>query len=289
MSVLLGLAVGFVAVRLLAVAGGELLGTPALARPNFRDLAVPAAGGVLVVAAVLVVEATRATVGALGVGDLPGQNPARTLVLFACFGFGFLGIVDDLLGTDEDRGFAGHLRALRHGRITTGALKLVGGGGIALVLAAAPGFVTGKRLLADALLIALAANLGNLLDRAPGRAIKISLLAYAPLALVAGTGAVGVAIAPVMGGAMGLLPDDLRERIMLGDAGANVLGGVLGLATVLTVGRGARTGVLVALVALNLLAEVVSFARIIDRVAPLRAFDSWGHRPDPPPAAPPGR
>jgi len=50
-------------------------------------------------------------------------------------------------------------------------LKLIGGAAIALVLAAAPGFVTGKRLVADALLIALAANLGNLLDRVPGRAV----------------------------------------------------------------------------------------------------------------------
>ena len=83
------------------------------------------------------------------------------------------------------------------------------------------------------MLIALAANLANLLDRAPGRVIKYSLLAYAPLAIVAGAGPVGVAAAPVMGAALGMLPEDLRERVMLGDTGANVLGGVLGLVVVL--------------------------------------------------------
>lgn len=279
MSIALGLVVGFLAVRFLAVAGRDTVRAPVLMRTNHRGISVPVVGGVLLVAAALAVEAVRATAGALGLGDRPGQNLARTLVLFACFGFGLLGLIDDLLGTDADRGFTGHLRALVRGRVTTGVLKLVGGGGIALVLTAAPGFVAGKRLLADALLIALAANLGNLLDRAPGRTIKVSLLAYAPLVVVAGTGAVGIAVAPVMGAAVGLLPDDLRERIMLGDTGANLLGGVLGLTTVLTVGRGVRTGVLVALIALNVLAEVTSFSRVIERVPPLRALDRWGRGP----------
>ena len=45
----------------------------------------------------------------------------------------------------------------------------------------------GRRLLVDAVLIALAANLGNLLDRAPGRTIKCALIAYMPLAIVLGT------------------------------------------------------------------------------------------------------
>ena len=97
---------------------------------------------------------------------------------------------------------------------------------------------------ADAVLIALAANLANLLDRAPGRAIKFGLVAWIPIAFVAGGDAVGVAIAPVIGAFCGLLGDDLREHVMLGDTGANVLGAVLGLAVVLDVGRGPRNFVL---------------------------------------------
>ena len=104
------------------------------------------------------------------------------------------------------------------------------------MLVATPGFATGRRLLVDAVLIALAANLANLLDRAPGRTIKAAAIAYVPLAIVLGTGPVGVAIAPVMGAAFGLLADDLRERLMLGDTGANVIGAILGLGVVL--GRG---------------------------------------------------
>jgi UDP-N-acetylmuramyl pentapeptide phosphotransferase/UDP-N-acetylglucosamine-1-phosphate transferase len=230
------------------------------------------------VAAVLLVEAGRALLGALGVGDEPGLNPARALVLLAVFGFGMLGLIDDVMGSGDDRGFRGHLRALTNGRVTTGLLKLVGGAGVALVVAAEPGFITGKRVVADAVLIALAANLGNLLDRAPGRVIKASLVVYAPLLFALGTGPVGVAVAPVMGAALGVLPDDLRERLMLGDTGANVLGAVLGVAVVLGTSRATRNGVIVGLVVLNLAAELVSFSSVIDRVPPLRWFDRQGRR-----------
>ncbi len=278
MSVLLGIVVGLLAVRLLMVAGREIVAAPALERRNYRNRPLPTAIGLFAVLAVIAIEAARSLLGAFGVGDDPGINAARPLVLWACLGFGFLGLVDDLLGTAGDRGFRGHLDALVHGRITTGLLKIVGGAAVALVLAAAPGFVSGKRLLSDAVLIALAANLGNLLDRAPGRVIKVGLVAWLPLAFVAGTGAVGVAIAPVIGAFLGLFGDDLHERVMLGDTGANVLGAVLGLGVVLELGRGARNAVLIALVVLNLAAEVVSFSRVIERVPALRWFDHLGRR-----------
>ena len=160
--------VGFLAVRFLLISGREMVEAPALERVNYRGRIVFTAAGLLLVMAVLVVEAARSGLGAIGLGDEPGANAARPLVLFAAFGFGLLGLLDDVLG-GEDRGFRGHLRALGHGRLTSGMFKLLGGAAIALVLAAAPGFVTWQRLFADAVLIALAANLANLLDRAPGQ------------------------------------------------------------------------------------------------------------------------
>lgn len=280
MSVALGFVVGVLAVRFLVIAGRDILGSPVLQRRNYRDRILPTAAGIFAVLAVLTVEAGRSTFGAFGIGDEPGKNLERPLVLFACLGFGLLGFVDDLLGTEQDRGFRGHLRALAHGRLTTGLLKIVGGAAIAFVLVGVGGdLVSGKRVVADAVLIALAANLGNLLDRAPGRAIKVGLVAWVPLALVAGTDAVGVAIAPVMGAFVGLLGDDLHERLMLGDTGANVLGAVLGLAAVLDLGRGPRNGILVVLIGLTVAAELVSFSRVIERVPPLRRLDLLGRRP----------
>jgi UDP-N-acetylmuramyl pentapeptide phosphotransferase/UDP-N-acetylglucosamine-1-phosphate transferase len=280
-NIVLAFACGLLAARVLLHAGHDILASPTLQRTNYRERVLPTAAGLFAVLAVLTVEAGRSTLGAFGIGEEPGDNPARTLVLFACLGFGLLGFLDDVLGTGDDRGFKGHLRALASGRVTTGLCKVIGGVAVAFILASQDDFVTGKRLLSDAVLIALAANLGNLLDRAPGRTLKLGLLCWIPIAVLAGTGPVGMAIAPVMGAFAALLGDDLREKLMLGDTGANVLGAVLGLACVLEVGRGARNVILVALVLLNLAAEFVSFSRVITRVPPLRAFDELGRKADP--------
>ena len=280
MTVVLGLVVGVLTVLLLRSSARGMLRAPALARPNYRNHILPTGGGVLIVMAVLVIEASRAVLGAMGIGAEHGLTIQRSEVLFAVFAFGLLGLVDDLLGDGSTRGFNGHVRALFHGEITTGFLKLFGGAAVAIVLVATPGFATGRRLIIDAVLIALAANLGNLLDRAPGRTIKAAMIAYVPLAIVLGDGAVGVAIAPAMGAAFGLLPADLREELMLGDAGANVIGAVLGLGVVLGRGEVTRTSALILLVVANVAAEIVSFSSIIDRVPLLRWLDRLGQRPE---------
>jgi hypothetical protein len=77
-----------------------------------------------------------------------------------------------------------------------------------------------------------------------------------------------------------LLPADLGERAMLGDAGANGLGAVLGLALAGRLpGRGARLAALAAVGSLTAASEVVSFSRVIDAVPPLRAVDRLGRLP----------
>ena len=280
MIVIVGLVVGLLTVRFLVLGGRDVLEAPVLQRRNFRNRVLPTAAGLFVVIAALIIEAGRGTLGAFGLGDEPGLNIARPLVLFACFGFGLLGLIDDLLGTEGDRGFRGHLKALFQGRVTTGVIKIFGGAAVALVLAANVSYVSGRRLLTDAILIALAANLANLLDRAPGRAIKVGLLAWIPIAFVAGGDAVGIAIAPVIGAFCGLLGDDLHEHLMLGDTGANVLGAVLGLAVVLDVGRGPRNFVLIGLILLTIAAELISFSDVINRVPILRRFDAIGRLPE---------
>jgi UDP-GlcNAc:undecaprenyl-phosphate/decaprenyl-phosphate GlcNAc-1-phosphate transferase len=279
-TVVVALLVGLVTVRFLRMVSGDILASPALERTNYRDRMVPTAGGIYLVLTLLAVEAGRAVLGALGVGEETGLTLARSEVLFAVVGFAFLGLVDDLTAVGGDRGFRGHLGALRQGRVTTGLLKLLGGAAIAVVLVATPGFKDGRGLLVDAMLIALAANFANLLDRAPGRVIKFGLVGYVPIAIVIGTAPIGIAIAPVMGAAFGLLGDDLRERLMLGDTGANVIGAVLGLAVVLGASESWRLGVMLALLALNVAAELVSFSRVIDAVPPLRAFDRLGRYAD---------
>lgn len=274
-AVLAALAVGFLAARLAWVSAKPVFAAAALGRPNYRGHVVPTAAGVVLAIAVLVVEAGRAVIAAFGDGGA-GLDAPRALVLVAAVGFALLGLVDDVAGSTADRGFRGHLRALAHGRLTTGGLKLVGGAALALAVAGPVADGSPGRLLADAALVALAANLGNLFDRAPGRTIKVGAAAFVALAAATAWDPALGAVAVVVGAALGLLLDDLHEHLMLGDAGANALGAVLGLGTVLACAPTTRTVVLVAVAALNVGAEVVSFSRVIDAVPPLRALDRLG-------------
>jgi UDP-GlcNAc:undecaprenyl-phosphate GlcNAc-1-phosphate transferase len=83
-----------------------------------------------------------------------------------------------------------------------------------------------------------------------------------------------------LGAAVALLPEDLGERAMLGDAGANALGALLGLAAVAgarsTAGLAWRAA---ALTAVTLASEKVSFTKVIAGWPPLNAVDLWGRRP----------
>jgi UDP-N-acetylmuramyl pentapeptide phosphotransferase/UDP-N-acetylglucosamine-1-phosphate transferase len=273
-TVLLALVVGFLVGRLLLLGLLPVLSSPILERKNYRGQTLPTAGGIVIVVTVVAIEGVRVLAHALGVGDVT-TNVARHAVLLTVVGFGFFGFLDDVLGDGDARGFRGHLAALRRGHVTTGTAKLIGGASLALTVAALAGARHGQ-LLVDAALIALASNLANLLDVRPGRTAKYALVGYVPVALLCGTDTLGVAIAPVMGALLACLPDELRERYMLGDTGANPVGAVLGLAVVLEVSPGARIVVAIGLLALNLLSEVVSFSRVIERVGPLRAFDRLG-------------
>jgi UDP-N-acetylmuramyl pentapeptide phosphotransferase/UDP-N-acetylglucosamine-1-phosphate transferase len=277
-SVVVGLVVGVLAVRLLVATALDLLRTPALERPNHRGRLIPTAAGALAVLAVLLVEGGRSLFGAFGVGH-DATSTARVAVLLACVGFGLLGFFDDVAGDGSPGAFRGHLGALARGELTTGVLKIVGGALLAVVLVTIDrGSASGLRVVGDAAIVALAANLVNLFDRAPGRALKIGLVAWLPIALTARTDAVGVALAPVVGAFAGLLGDDLREHFMLGDTGAYAFGAALGLGVVLECGTLTRTVVLVVLAAVTLASEFVSFGRVIDRVGVLRRFDRLGRR-----------
>jgi hypothetical protein len=226
-----------------------------------------------------VVDAVVTVVVAAGAEPDAAAVAGLRLATVAALGFALLGLLDDLGGAGESGGFRGHLGALVSGRLTTGAIKLFGGAAVGVVVVSVrePGSL--GRVLADGALVALAANLGNLFDRAPGRTIKVALVALAALVVGAGAEPRLAGVALVVGAGAGLLTADLGERMMLGDAGANVLGAALGLGVVLACSPGVRTVVLVVVAALNLASERVSFSRVIARVPPLRAADAWGRQP----------
>lgn len=229
--------------------------------------------------------ATVATVAALVVA--PGV-PARLRLAGAVAGLGAgaFGLLDDLGERGSSKGLRGHLGALRRGEITTGALKIAGIGAAGLI---AGGLAVRERPSAGgplartldvataAATIAGAANLINLLDLRPGRALKVVLLQGLGAAAV--TGPAGAVSAALTGTAVALLPEDLGERAMLGDCGANALGALIGTAVVAGASRPTRTLVLGGLVGLTLASEKVSFTKVIESTPGLRELDAWGRRP----------
>jgi UDP-GlcNAc:undecaprenyl-phosphate/decaprenyl-phosphate GlcNAc-1-phosphate transferase len=230
----------------------------------------------------------------------PGEGQGRLAIAVAGLGAGAVGCYDDLAGTGGRRGFRGHLGALAKGEVTTGAVKILGVGAAGLTAAflldrrGSGGGQGVKRVdstvagrIADvainAGLIAGAANLVNLFDLRPGRAIKVSLLACAALAATGAKGRANVA-APA-GAALALLPEDLGERAMLGDSGANAIGAMLGVAAASSLPRPARLGVLAGIVGLTAASEKVSFTKVIARTPALNWLDMLGRRPVPAPAS----
>ncbi len=160
-----------------------------------------------------------------------------------------IGLADDLV-SGPARGIRGHLRA----GMTTGTLKA-----LAIPLY---GLVR-TRSISGALLVALSANFLNQLDTRPGRALK-AYLAVAPLVR-----------APLVPAVL-IAPYDLREMTMLGDAGSNALGAMLGLSSVdRFTGRGRKLAI-AALAGLNLLGEIRSLGELIEHTPWLSRFDQMG-------------
>jgi UDP-N-acetylmuramyl pentapeptide phosphotransferase/UDP-N-acetylglucosamine-1-phosphate transferase len=221
------------------------------------------------------------TVGCIAGAVVTDASPRdRLAAMLAAAGAAAFGGYDDLAGDRRSSGFRGHLGALRHGEFTTGAVKLAGIGatGLAAALVADGGSrrVGVADRVINAALVAGSANLVNLFDLRPGRAIKVTALAGGLLAAApGGAAAAGVPVAA----AAALLPEDLGERAMLGDAGANALGALLGVAAATTLRRRDRLAVLSVIVGLTAASEFVSFTRVIEQTGPLRWLDMLGRRP----------
>ncbi|MEW6242759.1 MAG: hypothetical protein AB1497_00510 [Bacillota bacterium] len=237
-----------------------------LTRINYRGRPVPYPSGVVIIL-------SSAFSASLAVALAGRLHTAASASILAPILVGLAGLVDDLFGSG-DKGFRGHIRALLRGTVTTGVLKMAAGF-IAGVFASS--VITGRSALfwlPDAVLFALAVNLVNLLDLRPGRGMKAFLLVAAPAWLFV------CAFYPIVSaslfGVAGVIRHDLSERSMMGDTGANFLGGVVGL-LVLSIGQNwVRMAIFLLLLFLNALSEMVSFSAIIQRNAVLRWLDELG-------------
>lgn len=248
------------------------LATTGHVRPNWRDRALPFPFGVLIAAAAIVALVPLALLQELTSADV--LHPELGIAVIYTLGVALLGLIDDSLG-GAPRGWRGHGGAVLAGSFSTGALKAAGSLGLALYVMSGRGLSAGRYLLAAAVLV-LATNAFNLLDLRPGRSVKAFVLLGAGLTLGAMDArplwTLGLFAAPVL--VAGVY--DLRERAMLGDTGANVIGGLAGLWLVLSL-SGTGQAIAAALLALiTIYGEFRSISSLVERTPGLRTLDSWG-------------
>lgn len=241
-------------------------------RVNYRERSLPFPFGVLSVAAALVALIPLALLQELTSANVLHAE-TRTIAMYV-LGVAVLGLVDDTLAGGA-RGWRAHGAATLRGELSTGALKAAGSLGLALFALSEAGLSTGRYLLAVGVLV-LATNLFNLLDLRPGRSTKAFVLLGVGLAVgsmsLRPLWSLGLFVGPAL--VAGLY--DLRERAMLGDTGANVLGALAGLWMILTLSGLAQSIALGLLAIITLYGEFRSISALVERTPGLRELDSWG-------------
>jgi len=241
---------------------------------NFRNKLLPAGTGLLFPMVFLV---TMILVAFFGGGSFSKISSSSLVLLVLILGLALLGVLDDLLGDRSISGFKGHFGELARGKLTTGALKALGGG-ILSFFVAAPFSASIVAQIINALVIALFVNVFNLLDLRPGRALKVFLILGLVISLFSWRSAYwniwGIFLGPVLV----LLWVDLKEKGMLGDVGSNVLGGIVGFSCVTNFSWITNFFILVVLIAVNLYSENNSISKLIEKVSVLRRFDRLGRK-----------
>jgi UDP-GlcNAc:undecaprenyl-phosphate/decaprenyl-phosphate GlcNAc-1-phosphate transferase len=240
-----------------------------LVRPNFQGKLIPAVAGLTFIFYGNFVYGYEW----LALGLHRASAAAYYLVLLC---FGLLGFCDDIFGDRSVGGFRGHFKALLRGRLTTGAVKAIGGGFISLAAGFLVGYPNITRMLLAALLIALSANLFNLIDLRPGRCLFFFLVCsffVIVVLIVEHAMGAGFLFYLAVGFALILYPMDAAGQIMLGDTGSNAFGGLLGLVIALCFNPLWQGVIVVALIAFHIWSEGHSLSQTIEQNPLLRRID----------------
>ncbi len=275
----IGFPLSFVLALAIVPAGTRGLTEAGLKRANYRGVHLAFPLGAVLATAALVALAPLAFLN--GRANLELLDPELRRWIPYLIGIAFLGFLDDSLGGEEfpsaPRGWRGHAKALREGRLSTGAIKAIGALALAAYVVSGRGLQS-WRYLADVALLILATNLFNLLDLRPGRAEKAMVLLGLGLCIGAWTltpvKLLGIFAGPVLVGAW----FTLRERAMLGDTGSNLIGAIAGVWMLITLDGTGRLIALALIALLTVYGEMRSISATIDSVPPLRWLDSLGRK-----------
>jgi len=270
----LPLALALLLATILAPAFLETLARCGHTRANFRGRRLPFPLGAIVPASALLALGPLLLLARLGAREV--FHPELLPIAIYVLGVALLGLIDDALGSaDGPRGWRGHGAAMLRGEFSTGALKAAGSLGLALLAMSYLPLSDGRWLLAAGVLV-LATNMFNLLDLRPGRSTKALVLLGGGLTIGAGEVRPLWDLGLFAGPALVAGAYDLRERAMLGDTGASLLGALAGLWLVLTLSGTGQLIALVGLSAITLYGEFFSISEFVERTPGLRELDSWG-------------
>ncbi|MFA5536891.1 MAG: UDP-N-acetylmuramyl pentapeptide phosphotransferase [Bacillota bacterium] len=236
-------------------------------RKNFKGKSLPIPGGLIPISVYLLL---------LLLTRLLTKDVSLLLILIFS-SLTILGLLDDIFGEGNEKGFKGHFKTLLKGKITTGVMKAMGISLLALVgiQNLGRGKISLLGLFLDIGLIALTSNFINLLDLRPGRSIKAFLILGIAINLVIQQTEI-LWFYILTGAFLAYLPWDLGEKTMLGDTGANVLGFSLGLLMAIYLTLPLKIVIIFFLFILHSYAESISFSKIIAENSYLRYLDLLG-------------
>lgn len=249
---------------------------PRFKRKNYAGREMPTSAGLIFFLAHLAIWAVVVLVEWAFKTQTSGS---QEMFLLLVTGMCLIGVLDDCFGSAESKGYGGHLKELAAGRVTTGMIKALGGFLIAMAVTRPISAHIWEWFLNSAL-IALSANLFNLLDLRPGRAMKVFFPLYG--ATICVNWKLGSFYIPpslsVLAVSLVLFRGDLRERFMIGDSGSNVLGAVVGFGLVTGAGNWWKLGLTILFALLNLASERYSFTSIIESNRILKLLDELGRK-----------
>lgn len=236
---------------------------------NYRGKLIPAIGGIVFI-----------PVLSLFMPVLSFIKPEHFLVYLSYLtlvsSMGFAGLIDDLTGEKNIKGYANHLKCIFKGIVTTGFVKALTGIAVSITISLkASGSIA--EFIMNVLIISLFANTVNLFDLRPGRAIKV-FMSMSFFIVFAGKERLDEALPVILLNVAALfyIGYDLNEKCMLGDTGANVLGVSLGYCSALLLRFEWKLILLLILLMLNVISEKISITALINRNKVLSYLDGLG-------------
>ncbi len=207
----------------------------------------------------------------------------RKTIIFNYFLIGIIflaitGLIDDIWGNKNIKGLKGHISQLIKGNITTGMLKAFVGIIISFIYALNFS-ISVYELLVNFIVLLLFINTLNLFDLRPGRCCKVFFVLIGFIlvfAVINKRYQEAIYMAVVLAVVLPYFFYDIKSKTMLGDAGSNLLGFIVGFSTLITIPLYLKTLLAVGLVLLHWYTEKISLTEVIENSNILKFLDNLG-------------